>query len=205
MMGRKRTGERESWTKWDWVVYDRGEREVGVKFKPDGNAGTCLVLKSVWSCFPHVRKPILFIVVKKNLRFNPLWPSPPLVLCHNGMPPQYRRRYKPLIPSTLSHPGLVVKQRVHSWYEQERDSFEALICRPHAAQRQAPNGPVRHSVKCIYLARLTKSLFQVVTYINFDITFAFHLSQDISGQCSFSLKVQCSRFYLDIESFLGSD
>jgi hypothetical protein len=34
----------------------------------------------------------------------------------------------------------------------------------------------------IYLARQTKSLFQVVTYIRFDITFAFHLSQDISGQ-----------------------
>lgn len=53
------------------------------------------------------------------------------------MPPSplNRRRYKnPLKnPSTLSHSGLVNKQRAHS--EQERVSFKALICGPHAAQQ----------------------------------------------------------------------
>lgn len=68
MMGRKRTGESDRWTKRDWMVYEgRGEREEGgVEFKADGNAGTCLVLKSVWSCFPHVKKPILLIVGGKT-------------------------------------------------------------------------------------------------------------------------------------------
>lgn len=59
----------------------------------------------------------------------------PELLTHNGMAPVWTGwdTKTPSNPSTLSHPRLVSKQRGHS--EQERVSFKALICGPHAAQQ----------------------------------------------------------------------
>lgn len=138
----KRERERDGWIRiveWggDQLRADREGGKTESRWQSWHLSYTKICLEPFSTCLKKKAGNSAYYAKKILSGFNPLWPCPPfrfsLIM---GCPPLWTGAHTNTLsnPSTLSHPGLVSKQRGHS--EQERVSFKALICGPHAAQQQ---------------------------------------------------------------------